>query len=144
LRDVKEKFASYQVNPISPTEDEERKRRLYWNTAVFEAPESLNFWIEFLDSGTELAQFSVPMVGDRSKTVNEDKANAIVYKEIPDLILYNVFDQEGTGPDYSKIRKELSENTGYTFIYLPKGFSQYLTISYRSKSVKNKVDELLY
>ena len=26
----------------------------YWNIAVFEAPETLNFWIEFLDEGDEL------------------------------------------------------------------------------------------
>ena len=142
LMRAKEKFDKYQISPTS--DDEERIRRLYWNTAVFENPESLNFWIEFLDDGIELAQFAVPMVGDRSKTVNDDKATAIVFKEIPDLILYNIFDSDGTGPDYSKIRKEITEESGYTFIYLPKGFSQYLNISYRSNSVKNKVDELLY
>ena len=147
LTDVKNKFEQYRINPIVLNNDAnaiERKKRLYWSTNVFEAPETLNFWIEFLDSGTELAQFAVPMVGDRSKTVNEDKARAIIYKEIPDVILYDVFDAEGTGPDYSRIRQEITEKSGYTFIYLPKGFAKYLNISYRSMSVKNKVDELLY
>ena len=147
LLDVQDKFDKYSISyseQIGSTNEEEREKRLYWNTAVFEAPETLNFWIEFLDSGTELAQFSIPMVGDRSKTVNEDKAGAIVYKEIPDLILYDTQNPTGTGPDLSKIRKEITEQSGYTFIYLPKGFSQYLNISYRGLSVKNKVDELLY
>ena len=145
LRKLVAKYNQYQVDSLATTEEaEERKKRLYWNTAVFEAPETLNFWIEFLDSGTELAQFSVPMVGDRSKTVNEDKAGAIIYKEIPDLILYDTFNTAGNGPDYSKLRGDIQDNSGYTFIYLPKGFAQYLTISYRNMSVKNKIDELLY
>lgn len=142
FQDLKDKYNMYQVDMSSDNED--KKDRLYWNVAVFEAPETLNFWIEFLDSGTELAQFQIPMVGDRSKAINEDKAGAIIYKEIPDIILYDVFNAEGNKADLSNIRKEISENTGYTFVYLPKGFSQYLTISYRNKSVKDKVDELLY
>ena len=141
LKKIKNKYEQYQINIFS---DDDKKDRLYWNVAVFEAPETLNFWIEFLDSGVDLAQFSIPMVGDRSKSLNEDKANAIVYREIPDVILYDVYNNYNDGPNFSKIRKEISENTGYTFIYLPKGFSQYLTISYRGKSIKDKIDELLY
>jgi len=37
---------------VVPNDDD----RLYWHRNVFEAPETLNFWIEFLDSG-ELSQF---------------------------------------------------------------------------------------
>lgn len=125
------------------------KKKLYWNIDIFENPEKLNFWIEFLDSPTELAEFSIPVVGDRSKTINEDKASAIVFKEIPDLILLDRFKKDSNGNDtleldLSKLRDEIQEESGYTFIYLPKGFSQFLTISYRSISVKNKIDELLY
>ena len=114
--------------------------QLYWNISVFEAPETLNFWIEFLDSENELAQFSVPVIGDRSKTVNEDKASAIFFRQIPDLILIDKDDPEKV----LEMRKIISEQSGYTFIYLPKGFSQYLSISYRSMSVKDKIDQLLY
>ena len=114
--------------------------QLYWNIAVFEAPETLNFWIEFLDSESELAQFSVPVIGTRSKTVNEDKAGAIFFRQIPDLILVDRDNPEKA----FEMRQAILEQSGYTFIYLPKGFSQYLTISYRSMSVKDKIDQLLY
>ena len=124
-------------NKYKRTQD---SNQLYWNTAVFEAPETLNFWIEFLDSDSELAQFSIPVIGDRSKTVNEDKAGAIFFKQIPDLILVDRDNPEKA----FEMRKAILEQSGYTFIYLPKGFSQYLSISYRSMSVKNKIDQLLY
>lgn len=124
-------------NKYSRTQDSDQ---LYWNIAVFEAPETLNFWIEFLDSDSELAQFSVPVIGDRSKTVNEDKASAIFFRQIPDLVLVDRDNPEKA----FELRKAILEQSGYTFIYLPKGFSQYLSMSYRSISVKNKIDELLY
>lgn len=115
--------------------------RLYWNIAIFENPETLNFWIEFFEDGDELQQFAVPQVGSRSKVVNDDKVTAIIFKEIPDIILYDRFDGNNNIED---LRKKLDAETGYTWVYLPKGFSQYLTISYRSVSAKNKIDELLY
>lgn len=107
-----------------------------WNVAVFEAPETLNFWIDFLDSGDELSQFQIPLIGDRQKVVKEDKATSIIFKEIPNLIMVDSSNQaeviESTG------------QTGFVSIYVPKSFLQYLTISYRSVSVKDKIDELLY
>jgi len=52
-----------------------------------EAPETLNFWIDFLDDVNEVAQFSIPMIGDRSITINDEKIKAIAYKDIPGLIV---------------------------------------------------------
>lgn len=122
--------------------------KLYWNKAVFESPETLNFWIDFLDSNLELSKFSVPQIGDRSKTVKDDKAGAIVYKEIPNLILYEPkYEDSEEESEYKKRisqRAEIINKSGYRFINLSKGFSQFFTISYRSKSVKDKVDDLLY
>ena len=126
--------------------------KLYWNKIVFESPETLNFWIDFLDSNLELSKFSVPQIGDRSKTIKDDKVGAIVYKEIPNLILY---EPKYTDPeeerqyksDWKKIieqRAEVINKSGYRFINLSKGFSQFFTISYRFKSAKDKIDDLLY
>lgn len=122
--------------------------KLYWNIAVFEAPETLNFWIDFLDSNLELSKFSVPQIGDRSKTVKDDKVGAIVYQEIPNLVLYEPkYEDSEEESEYKKRieqRVEIINKSGYRFINLSKGFSQFFTISYRSKSVKDKVDDLLY
>ena len=118
--------------------------KMFWNIDVFENPEKLNFWIDFLDSASELAEFSIPIVGDRTKVINEDKATSIIFKEIPDVVLYDTYNTDRNGPDMNKLKKQIEDVSGYTFIYLPKGFSELLTISYRNLSVKNKIDELLY
>ena len=116
------------------SEDAAAKRG--WNTAVFEAPETLNFWIDFLDSGDELSQFQIPLIGDRQKVVKEDKASAIIFKEIPNLVMV-----DSSNPNEVSAAQE---KTGFVPIFIPKGFVQYLQISYRSISVKDKIDELLY
>ena len=144
------KYVTYKVSKLEVIDGLDKGRKLYWNRAVFESPETLNFWFDFLDSDTELASFSVKSVGDRTKVVNDDKAGAIFYKEIPGLILYDISEatqNQETGDttvNISTLRRDITENSGYSFIYLPKGFSQYLTISYRGTSVKDKIDELLY
>lgn len=144
--DLKKKYKEYYIDMVN--DDADRKKRLYWNRNVFEAPEKLNFWIEFLDDKNELAEYSVPMVGDRSKVINEDKVGAIYYSEIPGLILCPIrdFDNEKNGwkCDTSSLRDQISKENGYKFIYLPKGFSKYFNISYRKLSAKDKIDELLY
>ena len=94
----------------------------------------------------ELAQFAVSQVGDRTKVVNEtSKSTAIIYTDVPGLILYDQNQKNEDGScDKSKLRREIIDKSGYKFIYLPKGFSQFFTISYRTASLKNKIDELLY
>lgn len=144
--EIKNKYREYYINMAEDSAD--RKKRLYWNRNVFEAPETLNFWIEFLDDKNELAEYSVPMVGVRSKVINEDKVGAIYYNEIPGLILCPIreLDAEKNGwkCDTSQLRDQITKENGYKFIYLPKGFAKFFNISYRKLSAKNKIDELLY
>ena len=134
---LREKFDKYYDND-----------KAGWNVNVFNNPEVLNFWIEFLDDGYELAQFSIPLVSDRTKVVKEDKATAIVFQEIPDIIVCESVSTDGdtTYIDYSGYEKQMlaEQASGYTFIQIPKGFLSYFVISYRTLSCKNKIDDLLY
>ena len=119
--------------------------RAYWNTMIFENPELLNFWINFLDSTSELAEFSVPVIGIRSKTINDDKITGIFYRDIPDVILSTTGpDANGEWVDITQHRSEIQEKGGYTFVFLPQGMEQLFSISYRGKSAKDKLDEMLY
>ena len=140
-QDLEEKKTIYEYYSIAdPDYSNADSNKIYWNKAVFEAPETLDFWIDFLDSNLELSKFSVPQIGDRSKTIKDDKAGAIIYREIPNLILYD----SDNDKDKVSQRTEIINNSGYRFINLSKGFAQFFTISYRSKSVKDKIDDLLY
>ena len=46
----------------------------YWHKDVNENPESLIFWFDFLDAeGSDISQYSVPMIGSRTKVVNDNE-----------------------------------------------------------------------
>lgn len=107
----------------------------YWNKNVVTAPEMLNFWFDFLDCEGDLAQFAVPVVGDRSKVVNDTNVTAIYFRETPNIIYTN-------STDYSNQLSELK--TGYTYIYLNPSMENLFTISAQRKSAKMRLDELLY
>ena len=137
--DLLKSFIEFYIDLDSET-NLERRERLYWNKNVIEHPEQLNFWIEFLDDENELAQYAIPLIGDRQKVVNEDKVKAIAYKEVPDIVVVDPSNSE----ELADIRNKIQSESGYTFVYIPKGFNQYLNLSYRGLSAKNKIDDLIY
>ena len=115
--------------------DETKK---YWNKKVFNSPETLNFWIDFLDSDSELAQFSVPVVGDRPKAVNDTKVTSIYFKDIPNIIFVTPKDAK------EKKQNPFDRQTGYTYISLDSSWEGMFSISSQQKSAKDVLDEYLY
>ena len=157
--DITLKYNKYKIGPklikdASGTTIENPDFNLrYWNTAVVEAPETLNFWIDFLDDAYELANYSVSLIGDRLKTVNDDKVRAIAYSEIPNLVIVSADKLDPTKSANEQLNWEQQEGaildqvrsqSGYNFFWLPKGMSQFFNISYRGRSAKTKIEELLY
>ena len=119
----------------------------YWNKSIIKNPISLNFWFDFLDSeeeyfdkegasftqGSELNAYKVPLIGDRSKVINDKDVTSIYFREVPNLIY-----DEGYGGN----AEELNEFSGYVRVYgVP---YDYFTISAQGKSAKDKLDELIY
>lgn len=103
---------------------------------VEENPENLNFWIDFLDTSGELEQFSIRVIGDRIKAVNDKDINSIYYKEIPKLIFAS---QEEWGSN------KLLNFPGYTSVrWGSSNLESLCTISAQGKSAKDKLNELLY
>ena len=111
--------------------------RIHWNMDVYESPETLNFWFEFLDTEGELSQFSVKNVGSRSKAVNDTAIKSIYLRETPAV-------------NYSKditIEKDKEDRqlSGYRYIQIPEEMIDTMfSISAQGKSAKDKLDELLY
>ena len=116
-------------------------KKIYWNRAVFLEPETLNFWFDFIDCDeyADLVKFSIPQIGDRNKVVKEDRASSIIFKEAPNIVCY--LNEEKSDEEKQRIANTIS---GYSSINLPSDHLQYFTISTKSLSVKDKLDELLY
>jgi len=79
-----------------PAPDGETGSLLYWNKKLTSNPETLNFWIDFLDSNydSELAKYSIPNIGHRPKAVNDSKVRAITYQTVPAIIYANYDDND--------------------------------------------------
>ena len=111
------------------TEKEDNK---YWNKDVFNSPEMLNFWFDFLDVEGELQQFNVNNIGSRSKSINDTVVKSIYYRDIPQVIFYS--------PD-----EEIINPGGYKIIQISKEkMESMFSISSQGKSAKDKLDELIY
>lgn len=105
----------------------------YWNKTVFEAPQNLNFWFDFLDTEGELSQYSVKNVGCRPKAINDSSVKAIYFRETPNVIFTTDFD------------KDRDESSAYTYINAGKaGMNTMFSISAQGKSAKQEIDDLLY
>lgn len=106
--------------------DEENQ---YWRKDVYESPQSLNFWFDFLDTDGELAQYRIQNVGRRPKVVNDSNVKSIYFRDTPDVIFREV------GVDETIL--------GYKYIQVPNVESMF-RISTQGKSAKDKLDELIY
>jgi len=79
----------------------------------------LLFWFDFLDGKTtKLGKYSVKAIGDRTKTVNNDKIKAITYGEIPNII-YTTHDE------YDELEEAKLLNDGYNYVVLSDTMSEY-------------------
>ncbi len=112
-----------------PVGDPDKK---YWNRNVFEHPELLNFWFDFLDTEGELQNFNVQTVGSRSKAINDTAVKSIYFRETPSVI----FQAPGVTFDILP---------GYKYIQVPEAnLDAMFSISAQGKSAKDRLDELIY
>ena len=59
----------------------------YWSKEISDNPENLLFWFDFLDAeGSDIAKYSVPVIGSRTKAINDKDVKSIYYREIPTTI----------------------------------------------------------
>ena len=126
--------ADYTTNEPATTEN---PNIYYWNKNIFQAPELLLFWFDFLDVDGELDYFSVKSIGSRAKAVNDNNVRAIHYKDVP----YVIFEDQSSRSDNSK---EVSRKSGYRYFNIGKTFSSMFATSSQGKSAKGEIENLMY
>lgn len=106
--------------------------KMFWLRNVYEHPELLNFWFDFLDTEGQLQQFNVKNVGSRSKTVNETTIKSIYFRETPAVVFTENINNQ-------------NRLSGYRYLQIPEhNLIDMFTISSQGKSAKERLDELLY
>ena len=118
---------------------EEKEELNHWNKNVYESPDLINFWIDFLDDDeySELSKMSIFTIGNRPKVVNDKNVKSIYYRDVPNVIYGK---REDITSDIIK------EKTGYIFMNLTDGIfnSDCFNISSQGKSAKDSINELIY
>lgn len=66
----------------------------HWNPSVREDPASLIFWIDFIDTTSEVGKYAVAQIGRRMKVVNNDNIKILFTKQIPPIVFI---------PDYQEV-----------------------------------------
>lgn len=66
----------------------------HWNPSVREDPASLIFWIDFIDTTSEVGKYAVSQIGRRMKVVNNDDIKVLFTKQIPPIVFI---------PDYQEV-----------------------------------------
>ena len=103
-----------------------------WTEATKSDPSELIFWFDFLDPvGTDLEKYSVKVIGDRTNPVNDSNIKTMYYKDAPNILLQFSGEKRPNDP-------------GYEVFSIPAYMEDLLARSRRSKSVLEKIDEMLY
>lgn len=111
-----------------------------WNKNIKTAPETLNFWFDFMETEGEMGKYAARAIGNRPKAVNNDKVTAIYFQETPSVLFL-------TPEQHSELLdspEDFMDMTGYTFVKLQPFMENYFTISGQGKSAKDELDSLLY
>lgn len=102
-----------------------------WNPIVYNSPESLNFWFDFLDDGGDIERYGTSFVGDRPKAVNDSMIKSIYFRETPTLIFTD---------NIANIDKKL----GYSYLQYSPAMASLFTMSAQGKDAIDVLYEHLY
>lgn len=127
------KMSSYDsgdtwVNSWVETQDENDG----WNVQILDSPETINFWFDFLepDDEAELSKYSVPAIGDRAKSVNDNMVKAIYFRETPTAL-------------FTDNIQTVERKSGYTYLAYQPNMANLFNISSQGKSAVNVVQEYI-
>lgn len=107
----------------------------HWNPDVFNNPENLNFWLDFIDEGSEIGCYSINEIGRRTKVVNNTNIKSIYNMEVPDVIFIEGLDQDLVAR-YTEI--------GQKYFVLTNKYYDLFTASSTGASCFDKIREMLY
>ena len=107
----------------------------HWNPDVFNNPSNLNFWLDFIDTGSEIGRYSINEIGRRTKVVNSDEITSVYNMEVPDIIFIE-------GLDSSLITEY--RNIGQRFFVLTPEYYDLFSISSTGASCYDRIREMLY
>lgn len=122
----------FTKTPIDTIDSNSIKENTFWNKKVYESPNQLNFWIDFLEGNGELMKtVGVPNIQDRPKVETNNDVRAIDYSQVPQIIFCN-----GT-PD-------IETNNTYTYFNVGNKINKMFKSSTQGLSAKEAIQNMVY
>ena len=110
---------------------------------VNQDPASIDFFLDMIDSGAEVGQYSVPNIGRRSQVISDDKINCIFEQEVPDLVMIKILPDGTETEEMAQLREEC-DSIGQNWIHVSETIYDLLAIGGIQNSCYQRVCELLY
>lgn len=107
----------------------------HWNPDVFENPGKINFWLDFIDTGSEIGKYSINQIGRRTKVVNNKDIKSVYNSEVPDIVFL-----EGLNQDLMTEYR----NIGQRYFILTRQNYDMFSISTTGASCFDKIREMMY
>ena len=101
-------------------------------------PETLPYFLDFIDSNAEVSKFSVSNIGRRSLVESSNDYNCVFEPEIPDLVLIE------SGQDDTAKKRQECENKGQAYIQVPSSIYNMLALGGSLNSCYVRIKDLLY
>lgn len=107
----------------------------YWNPDVLNNPEKINFWLDFIDTNSALAKYSIKQIGRRTKVVNNSSIKTVYNSEVPDILFLEGYNQNLIA-EYADIGQKI-------FILTPQNYDLF-QISTTGASCFDTIREMMY
>ena len=105
---------------------------------VLATPSDMDFYLDFIDSGSALGQFSVSNIGRRSMVKNSNDINCIFESDIPDFVII-----EAGRPDTEDKRDEC-EKKNQSYIQVSSSIFKLLATGGSQNAAYEEIKNLLY
>lgn len=124
----------YAVLPKNYYYKENEPKTLFWNKKVFEAPNQLNFYIDFMSGDSELMKNAgVPNIQHRPKVETNNDVKAIDYAKVPNIIYC-----KNAVPNVDKQRSD------YSYFYVGDKMDKMFTRATQGLSAKEAIQDMVY
>lgn len=130
-----------KIYDIAKNSYEENGKRIYYGDfkdEIITTPNEAVFFLDFIDTDSELGKFSVNTIGRRSIVVKSNDINCIFESYIPDYVLI-----ENDQPDTQEKREECQDR-GQKFIQVDSSIFKRISTGGSNNSAFEEIKNLLY
>ena len=105
---------------------------------VLKRPSDIDYWLDFIDSGTAISELSISNIGRRTHIVNSNDINCVFEPSIPDFVLIK------SGQSDTEEKRQECEDRNQAFIQVDEAIYDMLAVGGIPNGAFTEIKNLLY